>query len=50
MLKERVLSTCMFKTLKALTQSDLCTRINPSLTEKSVQAELTVILGISKDN
>lgn len=46
--QKRVLSTFVFKMLKALTQNELCTHINPSLTEKSFQAELTVISGISK--
>lgn len=47
MLQKRVLSTCMFKMLQALAQNDLSTYINPDLTEKSTQAELTVISGIS---
>lgn len=47
-LKKSVQSTCMFKMLKPLTQNYLRTHINPSLTEKSIQAEFTVISGISK--
>jgi len=49
-LKKRVLSPCVFKMLKALTQNDLCTHINPSLTNKSIQAELTVISRFLKAN
>lgn len=48
MVQKRILSTCMFELLKALTQNDLCSHINPSLTEISIQAEFTVISGISK--
>lgn len=45
---KRLLSICVFTKLKSRNGNDLCIHINPSFTEKSIQAELNVIWGISK--